>query len=472
MPALIGTIALLAGCGSRTRAEVTGVVRDARTGRAIPGARVFAQDGSATRTDAEGRFTISISSGAAREIRVSAAGHCDASARLDVRVELTPTTHDLGEIEVEIAPCDEQLAREPRETAWDGTSLHDPDAVLRWIDDVDWGVFRERGVLEPDAPAGIDRGDLGGARPAEFGAREQWALGAMADLVAVADSSVRSGSATECASCHDAAQFAAAHGTPASSGDACATCHDPGSAQRHGLRIYEHIDDIGGAPATGLGSGAICAECHRASPAAIHAPQADVLLGRLGGDGAGNAPHAMIADTCIACHAPSWRAADPETITLGHTFRARDALGEIARDACSACHGDVDPRSIGVRDWDGDGITGALGEEHDRARHRARSAIELEIARARVRVSACGGVASAIGFGTIAGALALRSAQGWIGDCDGDATIDRDEQFASIDRLAPALRDRVTLLATLEADGSRGVHNPAFALEALRALAH
>lgn len=535
IPALISTIALIAGCGPQARAEVSGVVRDARTGRAIPGARVFAQDGSATRTDAEGRFTISVSEGLAREIRVSAAGRCDASTRLDVRVEIASEIEARASIEIELAPCDatgdEARASDDRVAAWDGDRLHDPDAVLRWVDDLDWSAFRDTSVLEPEREPAI-------ARDAPvWTAREQWSLGAMALDSTRTDARGTDGGTTDvtstrpsgivdrprCAACHDAAAFAGAHvaadgaavdlagfdragvdragldragvdrtgvdraglelsGRGVSGGDVCAACHvgpDTGPQQRHGLRLYERVDDVGGAPAHALGTGAICVECHRATTDAVaHAPQADVLLGRgarvVSSRVVGDAPHAAIADTCVACHAPSWREGDAETLTLGHTFRARDAEGRIARDACTACHGDVEPSTIGHGDWDGDGVDGSVAEEHGRALARARRALATRIASARAGTRACGPVAYAQGFAERAGALWLTDARGvLLGDCDGDGELDAvRERGTTIDVLDPALRDAAIDLARIQRDGSRGVHNPRLAFAVLDAIAH
>ena len=496
IPALISTIALIAGCGSQARGEVTGVVRDARTGRAIAGARVFAQDGSATRTDAEGRFTISVSEGLAREIRVSAAGRCDASTRLDVRVEIASDAETQASIEIELAACegadasDAQARRETddRVTAWDGDRLHDPDAVLRWIDDLDWSAFRDRSVLEPEVAAPREESVASPETVPAWTAHEQWILGSMTLRSMTSGGLDLPTDRPACATCHDAASFAAAHpghttdpstvGMPSTVGDAsaCAACHDtaPDGRMERGLRVYERVDDVAGAPAHGLGSGAVCVECHRSTPdAPTHAPQADVLLGRGARSmpGIGPGPHAEIADTCVACHAPSWRDGDPETLTLGHTFRTGGGESGIARDACAACHGDVDPGAIGHGDWDGDGLAGSVSDEHDRAVRRARRAVHRRIAAERVR-GTCAQPVYAQGFAERQGILWLTDAQGvLLGDCDRDGALDPTrERGSSIDLLDSPLRDAAIDLARFEGDGSRGVHNPQLVFAALGAL--
>ncbi|MDQ3037941.1 MAG: carboxypeptidase-like regulatory domain-containing protein, partial [Myxococcota bacterium] len=294
MPAVISTIALIAGCGSSAHAEVSGLVVDARTGLAIPGARVVAQDGSATRTDADGRFTLTLSSGEAREIRASAAGRVDGRTRVDVRVD------ENASIVLELVACggDERDLACGREVAWDDQGPHDPDAVLRWIDDLDLERWLVRGVREPEID--FDGDVLDGDTPAHdvasldtatpWGAREQWALGTMT----FDGAELSSGGAierAECAACHDGSDFAAAHATPlpgtptasitgTSASSECTPCHDERTPDGLGLRVYENAVAVSGAPARGLGSGAICVECHRAvEHAGAHAPQADVVLG-------------------------------------------------------------------------------------------------------------------------------------------------------------------------------------------------
>jgi hypothetical protein len=463
IPALISTVALIAGCGSTTRSEVSGVVRDARTGRAIPFARIVSLDGSATHADAHGRFTISVSRGLGREIRASAEGRCDASTRVDVRLEeSTP-------IELELAPCEHERER----AASAESEVPDAEAVLRWIDDLDLAPFAEGGVLAPAPEAS--------APTAELGPTEAWALGGME--LAGADVA---GGGEACARCHDGAVFAAAHGGASASGSvtptigteagACASCHDGSTDDRYGLRIYEHAEEVAGARANGLGTGAICVSCHRSVDGAIaHAPQADVLLGR-GARSAvdpGEGVHAWIADSCVGCHAGSARTGDVETLALGHTFRATTTEARIAREACSACHGEVEPESIGIGDRDGDGIAGTLGDEHDRAVARARDRLGARITAARVGSTCNGHVARAAGFVEHEGSIWLTDVRGaLLGDCDLDRSLDRTERGVGLDVLDVELRDAVIDLAMIERDGSRGVHHPRFAFAVLDAVSH
>ncbi|AKF04732.1 carboxypeptidase-like regulatory domain-containing protein [Sandaracinus amylolyticus] len=456
MPALISTIALIAGCGSSTRAEVTGVVVDARTGRAIPGARVVAHDGSATRTDDEGRFTLSVSRGDARSIRASAAGREDAQTRIDVGVD------ESASIVIRLVPAHDETPRAEHVVAqYHEEHGTDPDAVLRWIEDVDLERWLVRGVREPEGVETVPCGTC-----TAWGAREQWALGAMRLAGDTSDGA-------ECASCHDASAFAAAHGeTTSIAGDACVACHEGTE-----LRAFEHVDHVAGAPASGLGTGAVCVECHRAPG---HAPQADVVLGRgartLASADVGEAPHGAIADACVACHAAPWREADPAELTLGHTFEVREASGGIARDACSSCHGEVAPESIARGDWDGDGASGAVAEEHDRAVARVRRRLESRVQQARVRARCGTRSSTAVAFtehaaGGGPGTLVLVDVRGvMLGDCDEDGAFDEDERPVSIDALPRDVRDSMWDLMLLERDGSRGVHNPTFSFALLGAI--
>jgi hypothetical protein len=93
LSALLGTLALVAGCSTAQRAELHGVVRDRSTGRAIPGARVVGADGSLAQTDADGRFRLFVRHGDAADLRISAEGHSPEHveiAGLEASVELSP----------------------------------------------------------------------------------------------------------------------------------------------------------------------------------------------------------------------------------------------------------------------------------------------------------------------------------------------------------------------------------------------
>lgn len=210
MPALISTIALIAGCGASGRVEVSGVVRDRSTGRAIEGARVVATDGSATRTDARGRFTLSVR-GEAGVLRASARDHADGSERIDVLV------HD-----------DIELGLEP--VVGDATYA-DPDAVVRYLEE-SW----------VDDAMRWSRGDTHDADIA----REHDGVDSLAIRAAIAlferggDDGDHAG--LECGDCHDGAAGRALH-TLESDVDThtCSACHAGVAAPAiGGLRDRDH----------------------------------------------------------------------------------------------------------------------------------------------------------------------------------------------------------------------------------------
>jgi hypothetical protein len=457
MPAVISTFALIAGCGSSTHAEVSGVVVDARTGHAIAGARVIAEDGSTTRTDENGHFTLSLN-GSAREIRVSAEGRIDGHASLDVRVD------ESGAIVIELRE------RIPHES---NPELGQLDGEF---DDVDLAQWLVRGVREPEGLWTDGRSELGyhehDARHAIWGPNEQWTLGGMQF-----DAEHGAQTRPECSSCHDAENFASAHGAPSRDvASPCSTCHvDVSDQDRFGLRIYENAQPVAGAAAEGLGSGAICIECHHVVGNSPHAPQADIVLGRgfrsLRSSDDGTSPHAAIADSCVACHAAPAHDADPETMTLGHTFMARDETGRISSNACRACHGAVQPDAIGKGDWDGDGRRGSVREEHDRALTRARQRVEAHVQRADI-ARQCGATRnSAWSFREHEGRIVLVDVRTvMLGDCDADGTFGQNERATTIDALPERVANAAFDVMQLERDGSRGVHNPTFAFAVLDAI--
>ncbi|HHH30727.1 MAG TPA: hypothetical protein ENK57_20620, partial [Polyangiaceae bacterium] len=191
-----------------------------------------------------------------------------------------------------------------------------------------------------------------------------------------------------CAQCHSAQGFVSwrRHGQAAEidrttvAPITCAACHDAHSSDNpRGLRVYDTSDAVAGTPGHDMGAGALCATCHRPSVAwsdrpdrAPHAAQAGLLLGRGArtvADG-GEGMHAQIADTCVRCHMVRPSPADPSFGTVGgHTFnvRARGGDAALAEAACSPCHGEIEPSTIGVADWNHDGTAQPITREHDDA---------------------------------------------------------------------------------------------------------
>jgi len=72
-------------CGSGEPVEVSGVVRDGRTGEALAGAAVRASGGGEATAGEDGSFRLRIPSGSDRIIRAVASGRCPGEATLDVR---------------------------------------------------------------------------------------------------------------------------------------------------------------------------------------------------------------------------------------------------------------------------------------------------------------------------------------------------------------------------------------------------
>ncbi len=87
---LVLAVAWVAGCGPDEIVEVTGVVRDGRTGQALPGAAIRASGGGRVDADDEGRFTLTMPAGSDRVVRAVAPGRCPDETRFDVSTDGTP----------------------------------------------------------------------------------------------------------------------------------------------------------------------------------------------------------------------------------------------------------------------------------------------------------------------------------------------------------------------------------------------
>jgi hypothetical protein len=137
-----------------------------------------------------------------------------------------------------------------------------------------------------------------------------------------------------------------------------------------------------GFAARGVGAGAICMTCHNgiyrfdqavAEQRAPHrSSQGDVLLGKGAGTfGEGGYPssvHVAVPNTCVGCHMVP--ASSPFVASGGHTVALRVA-GAPNENACTACHGVpviVDPLTddfnrLAYGDYDGDGIVEGIQDE-------------------------------------------------------------------------------------------------------------
>jgi hypothetical protein len=205
MHALLGTLALIAGCSTTHRTEVSGVVRDRATGRVIPGARVLGSDGALARTDAQGRFRLFVRPGSAADIRVSADGHAPEHVEVDGReasVELAATTFD-GDSFVIQSPT----------SLGPGADL----AVLGFAHEL-WGADggadggADDAMFEPESHVSTWTGD-----PSD-GALAAGATCAGCHEDAVSQSDAHAGLADSCVACH-------ADRLGASARSACGRCH-------------------------------------------------------------------------------------------------------------------------------------------------------------------------------------------------------------------------------------------------------
>ncbi len=313
---------------------------------------------------------------------------------------------------------------------------------------------------------------------------DEWRLAAMSSFVRDLredDPALR----RECARCHSAQGFVAWRRGREELPDrdtvepiACAACHDAHDASNpSALRVFDTVE-IAGAPAEHLGAGALCASCHGADgsdlDSAPHAPQADVLVGR----GARLVPaldggaHRFIANTCVRCHMTRPGEGDPlRGLAGGHTFSIRARSGEprFSAAACAPCHGDeVAPEAIGARDWDGDGASGSVREEHERAIATLGDRLRARIASLAIH-DRCGRTAADVS--AIEARLHLVDAMGApLGDCDGDGRIGEGEAAVTISALPRRVADAAHDLTMLARDGSAGIHNPAYAFGVLRAV--
>jgi hypothetical protein len=198
MHALLGTLALIAGCSTTQRTEVSGVVRDRATGRAIPGARVLGSDGALARTDAAGRFTLHVRPGSAADVRVSADGHASE------RVEL-----DGHEASVELAA-----------TVFEGESFviqASETSVLSWVEEswADAGAL-DGSASEASTPEGHVASSMGPVTDGPLGAGAV-CVGCHASAVDGLGGA-HAGLADSCLACHAPVPAAQA-------ADACVRCH-------------------------------------------------------------------------------------------------------------------------------------------------------------------------------------------------------------------------------------------------------
>ncbi|MDE3067653.1 MAG: hypothetical protein KGJ60_08890 [Verrucomicrobiota bacterium] len=167
----------------------------------------------------------------------------------------------------------------------------------------------------------------------------------------------------------------------------CQTCHEPHGetipdGNPHLIRAMTSVTLMDGTVVTNAGEGLLCMQCHHSrqdaavyaatAPASRyfgphHGPQGDMLEGVNGftyGQAIPSSAHrTAVTNLCVTCHMQSVASSDPDfTRVGGHTFKpgwegdtnhpAEDLVG-----ACQQCHGSaVTDFDFPLQDYDGDGV--------------------------------------------------------------------------------------------------------------------
>jgi len=168
----------------------------------------------------------------------------------------------------------------------------------------------------------------------------------------------------------------------------CQACHDPHNASNpHQLRMGYSVTLDSGLTITNAGAGGFCIECHNSrngsvtnsivkypllqqtwnggSSFGVHdSPQGDMMEGVNAvdyGTPIPSSPHAtVVADTCAGCHMQAVASTSPAFLKAGgHTFKMSytNSLGALVplTDVCVKCHGNIDDFDMPVADYNGDG---------------------------------------------------------------------------------------------------------------------
>jgi hypothetical protein len=164
----------------------------------------------------------------------------------------------------------------------------------------------------------------------------------------------------------------------------CQTCHEPhgqtlpdtNAPNPYIIRTLAAVTLMNGTVVTNGGEGLLCMQCHHARQnAATYAsttkgsayfgphegPQADMLEGANGftyGQSIPSSAHAnAVSNTCVTCHMQTVASTDPEFLHAGgHTFNV-SANGEDLVAACQQCHGPaITDFDFPLQDYNGDGV--------------------------------------------------------------------------------------------------------------------
>ncbi len=131
LPFALWTSVVLALCGPTEHVQVTGVVRDGRTGQALGGALVRGPGGAEAQAGDDGRFEIRLPVGDEVLVRAATAERCPGEARVEVTKSESPevTVNLFPRLELEEEHAQVGFGREVRIEA---RTRCDDDALLRW----------------------------------------------------------------------------------------------------------------------------------------------------------------------------------------------------------------------------------------------------------------------------------------------------------------------------------------------------
>jgi cytochrome c1 len=173
----------------------------------------------------------------------------------------------------------------------------------------------------------------------------------------------------------------------------CSACHEPHgltapSNDSHLIRNMASATLADGTKVTTAGEGILCIQCHQSRVNAStyvdttvgsahfgphEGPQADMLMGTNGytyGQKVPTSAHQfVVTNTCVNCHMQTVASTDPAFLNAGdHTFSTTYApAGKPAEDlvgACQTCHGpDIAKFDFPLFDYNGDGVTNGVQTE-------------------------------------------------------------------------------------------------------------
>lgn len=172
----------------------------------------------------------------------------------------------------------------------------------------------------------------------------------------------------------------------------CQTCHEPHGQTApdkngHLVRNLQAVTLKNGVVVEGAGNGALCMNCHQSrQDAAVyaattagsarfgphHSPQADMLAGSNGftynKEIPSSAHRAVVKDTCVGCHMQAVPETDAALAKVGgHTFKVSGEVEGVKKEmvgSCQTCHGEgLSTFNFALLDYNEDGqIEGAQTE--------------------------------------------------------------------------------------------------------------